>query len=375
MEFLAIVLILLAVIAAEKYVYQKYAFSRLEYHCRFSAAEVFEGDEITLIEEVSNNKLLPLPWLKAELTTSKWLDFAGSQSLVTEETRFVPSFFLLKSHHRVVRSWKVKCLKRGVFHLEKGVLISTDLLGTCSVSLPVEIHAEVTVLPKPADMELGFRSVHSDSGPVIVRRHLLPDPFLIAGVREYVEGEPISHVHWLATARTGRLMVHNNEYSANQTLTVVLNVQSRSTEKYEVLDIDKIETGIRVCAGFLDDTLRSGIPVRLIANACPDGNGEPAVTGCFWGKEHILDCLRLLARMPLESSEHFPLFLRDVCSRFSSSDLVLVTAYLNEDIYDFAREQQLLGVRVKMIYLAHLLPDTVPSDLEIYQYWEEEADS
>ena len=59
----------------------------------------------------------------------------------------------------------------------------------------------------------------------------------------------------------------------------------------------------------------------------------------------------------------------------SSSDLVLVTAYLNEDIYDFAREQQLLGVRVKMIYLAHLLPDTVPSDLEIYQYWEEETDS
>ena len=103
MEFLAIVLILLAVIAAEKYVYQKYAFSRLEYHCRFSAAEVFEGDEITLIEEVSNNKLLPLPWLKAELTTSKWLDFAGSQSLVTEETRFVPSFFLLKSHFSLFR--------------------------------------------------------------------------------------------------------------------------------------------------------------------------------------------------------------------------------------------------------------------------------
>ena len=49
MEFLAIVLILLAVIAAEKYVYQKYAFSRLEYHCRFSAAEVFEGDEIITV--------------------------------------------------------------------------------------------------------------------------------------------------------------------------------------------------------------------------------------------------------------------------------------------------------------------------------------
>ena len=129
MEFVMILLIICAVVWAEGQFYRKNAFDKLEYRCFFSKDEAMEGDEIELVEEVSNGKFLPLPWLKAEISTSRWLDFAGSQSLVTEDSRFVPSFFMMKSRHRVVRRWKVKCLKRGEYHLDTVVLIATGPSG------------------------------------------------------------------------------------------------------------------------------------------------------------------------------------------------------------------------------------------------------
>lgn len=372
MEFFAILIIIGVAYWLEIVLYRKYAFHKLEYRCYFSTTEAWEGDEITLVEEVSNGKLLPLPWLKAELTTSRWLDFAGSQSLVANETRFVPSFFMMKSHHKVVRSWKVKCLKRGVFHLDKVILISSDLFGGVSLSQPIVPDTCITVLPRPADMELGFEKVHSYSGSVVVRRHLLPDPFLIAGVREYTQRESMNRIHWLATARTGCLMVHNNEYSADQTLTIILNVQSREGEISEVLEPQKTEDAIRACAGFLDDTLRSGIPAALMVNTSLTGERSCISTGSSWGRQHVHETLRLLAQLPLVSTEHFPVFLSGFCRKIPSSDLVLITPYLNQEILSYAYLQQEQGIRVKIVCISQTVPEeAADSPLEIYLYWGE----
>ncbi len=373
MEFVMILLIICAVVWAEGQFYRKNAFDKLEYRCFFSKDEAMEGDEIELVEEVSNGKFLPLPWLKAEISTSRWLDFAGSQSLVTEDSRFVPSFFMMKSRHRVVRRWKVKCLKRGKYHLDTVVLIATDLLGSVAPSISVEPHAKLTVLPRPVDMELGFQKVRSDSGPVTVRRHLLPDPFLIAGVREYDPRQSANRIHWMATARTGKLMVHRNEYSADQTLAVILNVQSREFEHTRPMHSERVEEAIRACAGFLDDTLASGIPSALMANASLTDGREPLATGFAWGREHVWELLHLLARLPLENTREFSEYLRSDCAKIHPSDLVLVTPYLCDGILEYALLRQAEGIRVKLVCTSPGLPENLPDSLEIFQFWRKEA--
>ena len=103
MDFLALLLIIALVVTAQGQIYKHFSMRHLDYSCRLSADEVYEGDEIELIETLSNKKWLPIPWLKVEITTSRWLDFAGSQSIVTSETRYVPSFILMKSYHMVTR--------------------------------------------------------------------------------------------------------------------------------------------------------------------------------------------------------------------------------------------------------------------------------
>ena len=167
MEILVLFLVMLALVAAQSIVYKKLSFKGLRYHCEFNTDEVFEGTEIFLTETVENQKWLPLPWFKSEITTSKWLDFAGAQSVVTYHTRFVPSFFLVKGHKKVTRRWNVVCIRRGVFSIENVMLVSTDLLGSRTVSRPAPAGASVTVLPKPLPLIGGIPCAFSaGTGPV-----------------------------------------------------------------------------------------------------------------------------------------------------------------------------------------------------------------
>ena len=146
MEFIILVLLAAAVFWLEGWLYRHFGARGLQYRCYLSASEVFEGDEIELVEELTNAKLLPMPWLKAEITASRFLEFAGTQSVVTDQTRFVSSFFSLRGYQKVVRRWKVKCLKFGTYSVERIVLVSSDLLGLESISHPAGLSASVRVL-------------------------------------------------------------------------------------------------------------------------------------------------------------------------------------------------------------------------------------
>ena len=375
MEFLFVIVVIVLVAALQAGIYARRAFRGLEYDCAFSEQEVSEGDEIKLVETVANRKLLPLPWLRSELTTSMYLQFAGSQSLIADETRFVPSFFMLRGYRRTVRSWNVRCAKRGVYEIRKCVLLATDLLGLKTVSHAAEVNTSVTVLPRPIDLSSAFESANRLNGDVIVRRHYLDDPFYRVGVREYTPRDSMRNIHWGATARLGKIMVHNNQQTAEQNMLVILNLQSRSYETTAVSDRDRIETGIRVCAGYFDGTLRSGIPVRFAANTSLDGSKEPLVSNEFSGREHVLDLMRTLARLPVSFNESFTTFLNGTCSRLTASDIVVVTAYLNEALCEYARARRDEGCHVKIVCLTKLEPGDAPDDLEVYGFLEEGGQS
>lgn len=366
MDFLALLLIIALVVTAQGRVYKHFSMRHLDYNCKLSAEEVSEGDEIELVETLSNKKWLPIPWLKSEITTSRWLDFAGSQSIVTGESRYVPSFFLAKSYHKVTRRWKVTCLRRGEHKIDKVVLVGTDLLGSGSYSLPVSVDSGVMVLPKIPDLMELFISPNHMVGEIVVRRHLISDPFLIAGVREYADGDALNQIHWSATARQQTLMVRNQDYTSSQSLLVLMNMQTRRDENCQVIDRTLIELAIHTCAAFFDQTIQSGIPVGFLCNSSLDGSDVPVTTNTFWGAEHVQDLMRLLARLPFRCTGIFDKFLLEHGKNIQATDIVLVTAYLSEEMLNFVRTKQLNGIHVKVIVVNKLAEEEIPGDLEVY---------
>ena len=381
MEFIAIIPIIFLLIWLQNRIYKKHAFQGLEYDCRLSTDKAFEGDEIELIETISNKKWLPLPWLKAEITASSWLDFAGAQSVVSDQSRFVPSFFMVKSYQKVVRKWKVTCLKRGEFGIQSIVLVSSDLLGFSSMSSPTGITAHITVLPRPiGEEDLGVTPRYT-SGDIVVKRHLIDDPFYISGVREYTERDPMNRIHWAATAKEQKIMVYNNDYTSRQSVTVVLNMQSRYYERADVIDKEVMENAIRVCAGIFDNTLSTGMPLRFMANAATvPGSREPTVTQESWGSEYVDSLLQVLAKLQLQCTNDFSEYLSSVYHDITSTDIVIVTAYVNQAIADFARNKAASGTNVRIFLLGsnNNIGYTVVSDCQVFfldSYFKKEEDA
>ncbi|HBJ25378.1 MAG TPA: hypothetical protein DDY65_05085, partial [Ruminococcaceae bacterium] len=92
MELLVMAAILAAVIIGQYFLYDRRGLKRLDYSITLKRRdsgeiaagsgvilEAYEGEELELIEEIDNAKLLPLPWVRTEISCSRWLTFRGSR--------------------------------------------------------------------------------------------------------------------------------------------------------------------------------------------------------------------------------------------------------------------------------------------------------
>lgn len=364
MELIVLFLLVALLFVGEMQLYKWKWHRKLNYQCKFSTDEAYEGDEIELIETVTNAKLLPLAWAKVEITTSKWLSFADTQSLVAGETRYVPSFFVLKSHHRVVRRWKVRCLRRGTYTVDKNVLVTTDLLGQSIFSLPVEVNTVITVLPRPRETVECLVSPKGMSGEVIVPRRLFTDPFFVNGVREYTPHDAANRIHWAATAKEDRIMVRSNDCTSDQTVTIVLNMQTRVDEGSHITDADDIERGIVAAATAVAETAGRGLPTRLLCNGGTADHG-PLSTSLGAGEEFALELLHALALLQITKSENFRTFAPQLRKHIVSSDIVMISSYADDFIFQFARDCADSGIHFKLLLTRAYHFDALPSDVDI----------
>lgn len=358
MEFLSIVVIIILIFMAQNILYEKYGMKNLDYKCYFSTNTAVEGDEIQLIEIITNNKILPLPWFKSEISTSKYLDFANSQSEITDQSRFVPSFFMLRSFSKVQRTWNVKCLKRGVFTIDTVPLVSTDLFGSKNLSMAVKINTSIVVFPKPFEYEDLNVSSNFFYGEIMVKRFILPDPFYTLGVREYTSVDTMNKINWKATAKQGKFMAFNNEYTSSQNVTVILNMQSHEDERAEVTNRNAMENSIRLCATLFSNTEKQNMPLKFMSNSNTTGGREYTESPEYFGVEHLYNLLHILSQLNLFATRAFGHYLEEIYPKVTSTDIIIITCFLSEQMLEFAHQKQLEGTHVKFL-VTNYLPDNM----------------
>lgn len=106
-------------------------------------------------------------------------------------------------------------LKRGNVHLRGFILTSIDPFGLCKRQVQYESPQNLLVLPKlypvPKLFFPGSRKYHQ-GGIVAAQNRGDSNEFL--SLREYSHGDPIKHIDWKSTARTGRTIVkqYRDEY-------------------------------------------------------------------------------------------------------------------------------------------------------------------
>ncbi len=305
MELLILVFILAAVVLAEQQLYARLGARHVRYSCGFSHEVRTEGEETELFEIVENRKLLPIPWLKAELTLPKALEPVESDSTVTGEDRFVTGFFMVKSYSGIRRTRRILATGRGVYTVTAARVQTADLLGSVRLSLPAsDTGKRLTILPRSADVSAILpERLRRSSGQQLVRQSLLTDPFFTAGVRAYEQGDPMNRIHWNATAHVQELMVRQEEKTARRSLFLLLNVQTASEQSGTcTLDAELAEHTIRLCVQLLEEAQAEGFDVTLCSNGhTPCGDVLEMSSVSLETARFALAELSIVQQMPLRT--------------------------------------------------------------------------
>ena len=335
MEMLAILVIVAILLFAEHQIFLRLVLKNVTYTVRFSTSEAIEGETFEIVEEIVNDKGLPVPWVKTELSTSRWLEFAGTQAARASDTRFVPSVFSLRPHQKCTRTRTAVAMKRGNFRLESVSMIGSDLLGLVSVSRALSVNESIRILPAPYELRESELSDMELSGELTARRFICDDPFLISGSREYTGRDPMNRIHWNSTARNAQLMVFNNDYTTRNRAAILINMQKTPNGEPRPVTTGDAETYIKAAAFLLDRLADIGAECDLYTN----GSGGVHEKGGS-GSEDYIRLLRVLADLEITCTLDFRDFLAqaEMAGIYFAdrTDILIVTAYIDDTMADLA---------------------------------------
>ncbi|MBX3049883.1 MAG: DUF58 domain-containing protein [Caldilineaceae bacterium] len=150
-----------------------------------------------------------------------WLELRDYSTVPFHEVSRVVSSLQGKSSQR----WQVRtlCQQRGHFRLGSMSLHSGDPLGLFSVGQNLSLTSDLIVYPATVELNT-FQPPIADlaGGDALSRR----SPMLttnVSGIREYASGDSFSRIHWLSTARTGRLMTKEFELDPSADIWIFLD--------------------------------------------------------------------------------------------------------------------------------------------------------
>ncbi len=331
------------------------AFKKFSYRRTISKHAVSEGGKIELVEELINNKLTPVPWLRVESKLSPWLRFKSQENLEILDDRYHKSVFFLRSFQKITRRHEITCIHRGYYDLSITSLTAGDLLGMGTSSR--EIHGDARLFVYPA--LLGQDELPQDAlqwqGDVSVRRWIFPDPILINGIREYRTGDSRKDIHWKASARTGTLQIKTHDYTVCPRVLLVMNIDPEDHFWGLLSDMQQsyMEYGIRSVATLLSWAIENGMDAGLYSNAqlaqAPDTpiGIQPACSDAQW---ELL--MTTLAGIQLREQESiYRTMERIVEDHICDADILVFSFFWNEALESRADAVRALGNSVAQVPL------------------------
>lgn len=318
MPVIVILLVVALVTFLQRVIYRRYWKSSLTAKVSFSDHYLYEGAQTTITEEMSNAKILPLPWVHL-----KFQIFRNGKT----DNLFRSDVFNILFYQRIRRKSTITFQQRGVYQIPSLDLLSYDMLITRKFVHQIPNRASVTVYPSPAKTEQAQILYQKLVGEMATRRYTLEDPYLFKGLREYRPGDPLKSINFQASAKASssgeKWLVNMHEFTLDQSVRVLL-LCDKGTNFY---DETEYEQALRLAAGMTAQLERSGIPVSFSTNGKDSlEHTMPSLkAGC--SENHIDSVLEILARLDMEETGASGMeILKDTAQQLSQDEyLVIIT--------------------------------------------------
>ncbi len=256
------VLGLLALTAALNHLVLSYGFNGLTYRLTVPAKDYEIGEEIPISSVVENNKLLAVSYLRVD-------EFLPAHF---GEVKNVYSLFI-RPFQRVKRTYKIQGEKRGLHKINKAWLELGDFVGFKSGLRVVAMNEEIVVLPRKLELAESIAPLGPFGGDISVRRWIIDDPLMTIGIREYTGNEPQRFIHWPSSVKHGNLMVKNFDFTSDNSVLVILNVEG-TKPSWKPIEEELLEEAVSLARGVLEEFEELKIPYGLATNAYNEQSGD-----------------------------------------------------------------------------------------------------
>lgn len=262
----------------------------------FARRTVTEGDDLTLTEEVTNAKRIPIPILIMEYKLNRNIRMKGNENAsVTDKTNVV-EYFSLGPREKVTREHTLTAEKRGYYRIESSDIEVPELFSGKRGYMHLLQDTDLIVFPQMVNFDYFQGISEKILGEVLSKRRMYEDVFSFRGIRDYAPTDPMSRINWKASARTGAYMVNLLDYTYGQEVLILLNLQLSGARNPEYL----LEYAIRVAYTIAGSCIDHKIPVSIISNGCDALTGRELIIHAGSSTDHIRSVGMSLARLDLD---------------------------------------------------------------------------
>ena len=302
-----------------------YGFINLDYTMEADKTVAEIGDKIEISSILEKKKPLNVSFLKVDEYFSKGFNIRTNQYTI-----------FIMPYQRVVRKYNVSLTKRGLYLIEYTSLELGDFAGFKTEVETIFLEKEIVVLPEKINLAENIVPLGSLSGSISVKRWIIDDPLMTIGIREYTGNEPERFIHWPSSLKYGNLMVKNFDFTTDNSILVVLNVETMKPS-FKSLEEDLIEKAISITRGVLEEFEESRIPYgfALNSNNHDSNNRNANFYPSGLGQNHLNEFLEVLGRIDDRVPPSFETTLKQLIRKKGNyTTIVIITPRLLDNYVD-----------------------------------------
>jgi uncharacterized protein (DUF58 family) len=332
--------------------WSRYALNRVSYERVVSEHRAFPGEEIDLTVRITNGKLLPVAWMRADDQVPARLAPDVSHWQPSDDGRGGTLVHLasLLWYRRISWNYKLCCRRRGLYVLGPVRLTSGDAFGFFARQLHVPATEQLIVYPRILPVEELEPLPHQPLGDLRAGQPIFEDPSRTVGIRDYRPADALKRIHWKASARRQRLQVRVYEPTTTPQSVLVLGLEGFGNDTVE--EEEHFELAVSAIASLANRSIAQRQATGLIVNGgLPDGRDfvclQPAA-----GHEDLMRILEVLAAVAPVPTRPLPELLLEENRQLPwGASLMLVVEAVDEVLLEALRQLQQQGRRVSFCAL------------------------
>ena len=315
---------------------------------RHAPHTAFPGERSTVKIELTNNGLLPVPWLT--LTES-----------VPSALRNPPTIrevISLGAGERHTLTYTVVGGRRGYYRLGPLSLRTGDVLGLEERTLAGPEHHSLTIYPPTLSLaELGLPAA-LPYGTLATAQRLFSDPARPSGVRPYQSADGVRRIDWKTTAHAGSPQVRR--YQPAIALETLIALAFSRQEYGGRFPYDVMERALIAAASIAAHLTERRQPIGLCTTGYDAATDAPAASlPVAQGRAQLIGVLGTLGRLDPAAEGDLPALASRAAAHLGwGSTVVLITGQRGADLV-----AQLLPLKRRGLSISLILTEPSPADL------------